>query len=222
MVFWKRMVRNNYSSLQLRHEVKRCISQLQKRYCYGFHSTPGVAPSKPGSFQPIQIPYSQFEWVVWLEPQDVPTSLLSVAFGGPPQETSWPGCNPGTYTRTGLPLGLPFNVLHFTNNYVPGDVLGTDGTKIGNEQNLSKSQCPAYKSQACWLVLKCEGSPSKTGRVFAVKVTQMEHRWLPAQYLGIPSGLPVSFLHGAAQYWPQYPGGVCSSQNRARPLLSLI
>lgn len=46
------MVRNKYSSLQFRHEVKRYISELQKRCCYGFHSTPGVAP-------PNQAPSSQ-------------------------------------------------------------------------------------------------------------------------------------------------------------------
>lgn len=43
-------------------------------------------------------------------------------------------------------LEILFNILHFTNNYVPGDVLGTDNTKIGKEQNLSKSQCPSYNS----------------------------------------------------------------------------
>lgn len=35
------MVRNNYSSLQLRHEVKTCISQLQKRHCLDYTALPG-------------------------------------------------------------------------------------------------------------------------------------------------------------------------------------
>lgn len=41
---------------------------------------------------------------------------------------------------------LPFNVIHFTNNYVPGGVLGSEDPKI--------------KSQACWLGLRCQDGPS--------------------------------------------------------------
>lgn len=131
-------------------------------------------------------------------------------------ETSWLSCNPRTHTKTGLPLGL-----HFTNNYVPGGVLSTYDDKIRNKQNLSKITCgdsflPTSHSHGDWVSGVRIALP-RTGRVFAVGVTQIKHPWLPAQYLSIPSRLPVCFRQGAAQYWWQKPGEVCSAQNRTRP-----
>ena len=140
------------------------------------------------------------------------------------QETNWPSCNPRTHTRAGLSLGLPFNILHFTNDYVSDDVLGTDDTKIRNKQNLSKSlmgpEFPAYQSQPHWLGLRCQDSPSQTGTVFAVEATQIKHPWLPLlSLLASPLGCLCISYRALPFCWQKKPVNktqVGSAQHRVK------